>query len=1348
MGTTVSKLEPDDLLRFIEIQKGYVDSGREKIDFSQPTGNESDDEEEEEKEEGGGQRRTVEEDVRFESYKPSKLKVEGMRPHPSDAVENGTLATVAPPDVTYKLNIAEDMPHVVTEGRLSDLQLEFVTYACQRHEQRLASGSRRGFFLGDGAGMGKGRQLAGLILENILAGRTKHIWVTTNIDLKEDAQRDLRDVGATIAADLEADDESPRARRRANDDDKAVVDVFALPHSSGTKLDREGVLVTTYSCLSSKGGKGGSRLQQVVDWCGEDYDGCLLFDESHCAKNLIADLPGTETAAAQAVDAIQYMLPNARVVYCSATAASEPRHYAYMSRLGLWGPGSPFPTSAAADESNKSAIRNFIKTCQSRGVGAMELCALHLKREGALLARTLSYAGAEFSVVEATLTPEQIETYDRAAQLWQILFTRVEARLATMAMRIEAAAAAGDSEEFARLTEVYKDARKSYHSQLWSGHLRFFRSLITGFKVPKLVEVAKQALAEDKCVVIGLQSTGEAHAKRMKLKKEAAAAAAASLAADAGASSSPSASSAPSGEEEPAHEDMLSAPQETLKYVVNHIWGPELAAAEQRRREAEEKAACAEARARAEAEAAQEAAARPHVDDGLSDSDEDMEDTAALLKKPLGDKNSSPSKGRRSDAKPDVWGFDESQEDSQDVEEVDEEDGGAAAVMDVEDETEWMQAFLEQVDGLKLPGNALDMLIDDLGGFDAVAEMSGRSERLVRSYKGEFYTQKRTENGLSMHEQNLHEREEFQRGEKLIAIISDAASSGISLHAEQHARVKNRRRRVHITLELPWSADKTLQQMGRSHRANQASAPEYKLLVSPLGGERRFCAAVVKRLQSLGALTQGDRRATGVSKSWACFDVDTRQGTDAILDLYHHSNWMMKELLQIQGANKERPLVTPPPLPASEREALARVALESGGADFMRAPRDWDSKLCGGGVDAVAAKIHMLHGAPLWLSLVGIAVEEYETAGKYPQGVFPKFLNRILGLEVARQQWLFDYFARYLEKIIKGAIRDGTYARGIQTIGGRSVEFERPPLVLQAPTPSSYPIELHTVVADVGMDFETAKRKLDETRSAGKDTAIDIDGDGGDDEGGSTALVPRRDSDGEGWINTRVTNVSRGNNRGFVSPAATGERFGDRDGFRMLQSRSGESEGVCLIIESGESSMRGLSVKTDRFQVYQPGDVQDVWYWSRLKRSEPLDDSRAKRFWDAGFRNRSKDQRNYVLTGPVLHVVPSLIKAQVQCMVRNSVRLEVARADERDETGKRSGATILGVLLDYDHAKDIVQAIEEEATEAADDDDKRAERLQEEILRRQEDKEDRIKRARSAAAKERAAGKAPKKRRK
>jgi hypothetical protein len=77
-----------------------------------------------------------------------------------------------------------------------------------------------------------------------------------------------------------------------------------------------------------------------------------------------------------------------------------------------------------------------------------------------------------------------------------------------------------------------------------------------------------------------------------------------------------------------------------------------------------------------------------------------------------------------------------------------------------------------------------------------------------------------------------------------------------------------------------------VQQLGRSHRSNQSSAPHYVLFTSPLGGEWRLTSAVASRLEQLGALTQGDRRATGgggSNGSMAAFNINNKWGSKALM---------------------------------------------------------------------------------------------------------------------------------------------------------------------------------------------------------------------------------------------------------------------------------------------------------------------------------------------------------------------------------------------------------------------------------------------------------------------------------
>lgn len=113
--------------------------------------------------------------------------------HPDPVVETASLSSVEPCDVYYKLAVPSE---TIQSGQLSALQLESITYASQAHDHLLPDGSRAGFLIGDGAGVGKGRTIAGIIYENYLKGRKRALWISVSNDLKYDAERDLSDIGA------------------------------------------------------------------------------------------------------------------------------------------------------------------------------------------------------------------------------------------------------------------------------------------------------------------------------------------------------------------------------------------------------------------------------------------------------------------------------------------------------------------------------------------------------------------------------------------------------------------------------------------------------------------------------------------------------------------------------------------------------------------------------------------------------------------------------------------------------------------------------------------------------------------------------------------------------------------------------------------------------------------------------------------------------------------------------------------------------------------------------------------------------------------------------------------------
>uniref|UniRef100_A0A8D3C8L4 Protein strawberry notch homolog 1 n=1 Tax=Scophthalmus maximus TaxID=52904 RepID=A0A8D3C8L4_SCOMX len=888
--------------------------------LKKPPGMREEDEPEEEEEDELGHAET------YAEYMPMKLKI-GLR-HPDPVVETSSLSSVSPPEVWYRLSISEE---VIDRGCLSALQLEAITYAAQQHETFLPNGDRAAYLIGDGAGVGKGRTIAGIIYENYLLGRKRSLWFSVSNDLKYDAERDLRDIGAKNI--------------QVHSLNKFKYGKISSKHNGSVK---KGVIFATYSSLigeSQSGGKYKTRFQQLLHWCGEDFDGVIVYDECHKAKNVCPIGSSKPTKTGLAVLELQNKLPKARVVYASATGASEPRNMAYMNRLGIWGHKTPF-----------REFSNFIQAVERRGVGAMEIVAMDMKLRGMYIARQLSFTGVTFKIEEVPLTQQYIKMYNKSVRLW------VSAR--------------EKFQQAANLMDAEQRMKKSMWGQFWSAHQRFFKYLCIASKVRRVVQLAREEVQNGKCVVIGLQSTGEA--RTLEALEE-------------GGGELTDFVSTAKGVLQSLIEKHFPAPDRQKLYS---LLGIDLSAKK--------------------TPSPSDTKKRPRKHGGLSGTSSEESQSEDSDRESGKDSDDSFKSVSSADEDDDFNPF------------RDDQDTCLTSEDAVEHAQKMKRDLLEKLEDLAedLPPNTLDELIDELGGPDNVAEMTGRKGRVVTNDDGSISYESRSELDVPVEILNLTEKQRFMDGEKNISIISEAASSGISLQADR--RVKNQRRRVHMTLELPWSADRAIQQFGRTHRSNQVTAPEYVFLISELAGEQRFASIVAKRLESLGALTHGDRRATE-TRDLSRFNFDNKYGRNAL-------EIVMKSIVKLDS-----PLVSPP-------------------SNFKG---DFFKEIQGGLIGVGLINVEDRSGT---MSLD----KDYNNIGK--------FLNRILGMEVQQQNALFQYFSDTLAAVIQEAKKNGRYDMGILDLGSGDEKVKKVDCrkFLTPGYTTSGHVELFTVSVERGMSWEEA----------------------------------------------------------------------------------------------------------------------------------------------------------------------------------------------------------------------------------------------------------------------------------
>ena len=830
----------------------------------------------------------------FALYQPTNYK-QGGTPHVSAVIETASLGYVQPKPLR-----GDEVPQaLIDDGRLSILQLEALAYAAFRFAQPpTPSGERPALMLADGAGSGKGRMQAGIMTATTMTHPTftRHVWISTSADLHVDADRDIRGVRATMHAGL-----------RLQTTDGIDYDSNIPAHASPT------VLFCTYAWLRSRdAAKGGgkkkrkkhtTRLDQLLAWMkGGDFEGCVCLDECHASKAYATGSKPSATGAA--VHALLEAAPRARVVFASATFASSISELnVYASRLGIF---SDF---------------NVIKRKMQRmGVVALEVIAAELKRENALLSRSLSYEGVEFRTKSVVLEPHHVEAQVRAAALWARIFQ----------LDFFANAAADDEEAQAGARAETIDRACAF-----AASLRFWRNFLLWTKVPSAFEEIQDAVRAGETPIIGLVTTDAAASTRVEKAK--------------------ASSTSKPGKRRAADSDS----------------------------------------------------------DTDSDSDASDDDTATT-----------------SDASADGLGslvdcvngvLVRIEKCAKTAVPVD-----AALLSDVAAiRTDLVGADLESV-------AALDLLTDRCAAAGlVVAELSGRTHTFPLRADGSRLPVKKAN--------NLTLQDDFKNDHAHVAIISQAASTGISLHADP--KCANDRKRRHIVLQTAWSSQQTLQACGRSHRSGQRVPPTYVVL-STGHLETRFSAVVGARIRTMsGTRGDGEAKCGHSDMSFADEDLVGPTGTVAVKALH---------ACLIKGGH---------PVTWSQPSAAA-----SSDADTGCAPFEFTSAFAAAALDALHA--------------TGWRPELTKHDPFSPK----RFLNRLLGVSMrdGLNERIFQLFAHLVDIAVFEAKRRGRYHRE----RAQSIVVDDTSTNITADE-THRGVRLLTITKDTGITFEAARARHDALAARG-----------------------------------------------------------------------------------------------------------------------------------------------------------------------------------------------------------------------------------------------------------------------